>query len=64
VVVKTKRVGDPSTAFLEAFLLNVETLLLQFIVEVELIDAAEISILLVSDSFYHFFLRPSLKINS
>jgi len=63
MVIESKRVGNSTSIFLKAFLLDVETFLLHFVMEVKLIDPTEISVFLVSNRFNDLILRPPLKVN-
>jgi len=55
VIIETQGVAcQTSRIIFETFLLNVEALFLQLVVEIKLIDAAEVSVLLISDGFNDF----------
>ena len=57
MIIETQRVScQTSSIIFEAFLLDVEALFLHFVVEIELIDAAEVCVLLISDGFNDFLL--------
>jgi hypothetical protein len=57
VIIETQRVScQTSSIIFKAFLLDVEALFLHLVVKIELIDAAEVRVLLISDGFYDFLL--------